>query len=330
MKDHLIESGDRLVDLKMLNFNAKIDYITIHTSGKTKLPALAGKPIWPRRHHGERLTVHDATSADIDALVRRFGSALIYELEIAIDLRAGRHVPAADCENLLKTVMVDLFARGLEPSRGQGLAKGFRAFYRRLEHGYMVRPFNKGLPRATDQQLHGGRHDAVQVKGYLKRRDQGVALQPQKQVARIEARLGSVGLLGLDLTTLTDLSNFRFRKSLMPYFTHTHGTKRVVRGRNGKPNPLLDLMVAKQHEYDNEHWNRVGIGAFLNGGNREHRNIRFTRNTPVNNRIGQALTRLELQFRKTKFVPLTQSGMDDYLNLAQPCAGLEQSSMTVF
>lgn len=89
-------------------------------------------------------------------------------------------------------------------------------------------------------------------------------------------------------------------------------------------------ILAKQHEIDEEHWHKVGVGAFLKGGNREHRSVRLTRNKPVNNRIGQALMRMELQFRKTKFPPLTQLGMDDYLNLVRPCAAIEKSSMAIF
>jgi hypothetical protein len=270
MREQLNQSGDRSVDLRMLNFSAKIDYITIYTPRMVKLPAVSGRQIWPRKYHGERLTVHDATSADIGALIGAFGAARICELEIAIDVRVNKHVPAADREGLLQAVMVNIFARGLEPSRGQGMPKGFRAFYRRLDQGYMVRPFNKGLPRETDQLLHGGRQDAVQVKGYWKRRDQGVKLQLHEQVARVEVRLGSEGMFGLGLTSLTDLSEFRFRKNLMPYFSHVQGTTRVVRGRNGKPNQILDFLLAKQHEFDVENWSKVGVGAFLKGGNREH------------------------------------------------------------
>ena len=67
--------------------------------------------------------------------------------------------------------MVDMFARGLEPSAGPDMAKGFRAIYRHRGGFGTVRPFNRRLPLATDQQLHGGRGDAVQVKAYLKTRD---------------------------------------------------------------------------------------------------------------------------------------------------------------
>lgn len=291
------------IRLEAYRFAAKIDYITIHTPGKVKLPALDGKPIWPRKHHGRRLTVHDATAADIDALIATFGAARLIELEIAIDLRPAGWVPAPECEVRLKAVMVDLFARGLEPSAGEGMSNTFRVFYRRLEAGYMVRPFNLGLPRPTDQQLHGGRNDAAQVKGYLKRRDQGKVLPPEKQVARVEVRLGSEGLFGHDLVTLTDIKGFRFRKKLMPYFRHVGGTARPRRRRKANaPVTMLDVLYAKAHQYDQEQFDRTGVGAFLRGGKRAGQGARLLRDIPVNNRLGQALTRLEQRFGKTKFV----------------------------
>lgn len=199
------DTGMTVMSLDRLMFGAKIDYVTIRTVGKVMLPALSGRPVWPPQYHGERLTVHDASAVDIQTLVGAFGAAVLLELEIAIDVRPRNCVPPEQRESLVQAVMVDIFARGLEPSAGVGMANQFRAFYRRLDAGHMVRPFNKGLPRATDQQLHGGRHDAVQVKGYLKRRDNRKDLPPEKHCARVEARLGSGGLLAHDLVTLNDL-----------------------------------------------------------------------------------------------------------------------------
>jgi hypothetical protein len=284
------------INFKDLRFNAKIDYITIHTNGKISLPDLDGKPKWPRAHHGNRLTVHDATAADINALVAIFGPARLIELEIAIDVRPALNVPIDDREELLRSIMVNVFARGLEPSGGLGISKKFRAFYRRLDKGYRVQPFNLGLPRATDQQLHGGRNDAVQVKGYLKTRDQDAALPRSQQVARVEVRLGSEGLLGHDLVTLTDLGGFKFRKSLMPYFSHVAGSKRLIPLKHSN-NAVLRLMKAKQQELDQAEFERVGVGALLKGGKRCDPSVRLKRDIPLNDRLGQALMRLERQFR---------------------------------
>jgi hypothetical protein len=289
-------------DLGTLVFDAKIDYITVHTSGKVRLPALSGKPKWPRKFHGLRLTVHDATATDIDTLIRVFGPAFIHELEIAVDARPNRHIPTEQCEAHLKAVMVEMFARGLDPRAGQDMATGFRAFYRRLEAGYMVCPFNLGLPRATDQQLHGGRDDAAQVKGYWKRRDQGVALAPEKQVARVEVRLGSAALVGHELHTLADLRGFKFRKVLMPYFRHVRGTKRTALKRQGVAGTLYGLVAERQDQFDQARFQQAGVGAFLPGGKLASADVRLLRDIAVNHRIGQALTRLEDRFRPIKFV----------------------------
>jgi hypothetical protein len=283
------------ISLDRYRFNAKIDYITILTPGKVKLPTLVGSVKWSRRFHGKRLTVHDAVATDIDALVTVFGAARLFELEIAVDIRPETSVPVPDRDELLKAVMVDLFARGLDPSAGLGMTRQFRAFYRRLAGGYMVRPFNKGLPRPSDQQLHCGRNDPVQVKGYLKRWDQGSSLDANRHVARVEVRLGSEGLLLHKLGTLTDLGGFRFRKKLSPYFRHVRGTARQVRANR---TPLGVLLAGKQHDFDHVHHAQAGVGAFLTGGKRDGQKVRLLRDTPVNNRIGQALMRLERQLSK--------------------------------
>lgn len=315
--------------LGKLKCAAKIDYITIHTPGRTKLPPMDGKAIWSRKHHGKRLTVHDTTAADIDALVATFGNARLIELEVAIDIRPPRGTPPEQCDAIVKAVMVDIFARGLEPSAGSSMVPGFRAFYRRLDKGYLVRPFNLGLPRATDQLLHGGRNDAAQVKGYWKRRDQGAPLAPEKQSARIEVRLGSEGLFGHDLLNLTDLNGFRFRKKLMPYFWHVRGTARLKPASLKARTPLMAVLSAKSDEYDQAAFNQAGVGAFGRDGKRSQSAARLLRNTPVNNRLGQALLRLERQFHKNKFV---RADLSEFWGNPGPMrfrADMRQSRMTI-
>lgn len=316
------------VSLDAISVGAKIDYITIHTPGRTKLPPMDGRAIWSRKHHGKRLTVHDATAADIVALVAAFGNARLIELEVAIDIRPAKGTPPEQCDAIVKAVMVDIFARGLEPSAGGGMVPGFRAFYRRLDKGYVVRPFNLGLPRATDQLLHGGRNDAAQVKSYWKRRDQGAPLPPDKQSARIEVRLGSEGLFGHDLPTLTDLNGFRFRKKLMPYFWHFRGTARLKPASPKARTPLMAVLSAKSDEYDQAAFKQAGVGAFGRGGKRAKSAVRLLRNTPVNNRLGQALLRLERQFHKDKFV---RADMAEFVGAPMPARispDLGQSRMT--
>ena len=329
-----LDSGSGVADeskvsLDRLLFSAKIDYITIHTHGKVKLPTLAGRAIWPKKHHNLRLTVHDATAADIAALIRTFGTARLVELEIAIDVRPAAGVPLDQREAMLRAVMVDIFARGLEPSAGESMAKGFRAFYRRLESGYMVRPYNHGLPRASDQQLHGGRNDAAQVKGYWKRFDNRKALAPEKHCARVEVRLGSEGLVGHNLSTLTDLNDFKFRKKLMPYFRHVQGSTRLVRCKRGQPRDMLTMLRSRVQQHDQEHWSQAGVGPFLKGGKRELGHHRLMRDTPVNNRLGQALMRLEKQFRAKEFVRHDPMPAPGHPSWARPAEGFGQSRMTI-
>lgn len=322
-------SSVSVLRLSCVLFSAKIDYVTIRTPGKVKLPALSGRPVWPSQHHGERLSVHDASAADIKALIGTLGAAALIELEIAIDVRPRKCISPEQRDSLVQAVMVDIFARGLEPSAGVGMANQFRAFYRRLDAGHMVRPFNKGLPRATDQQLHGGRYDAVQVKGYLKRSDNKKALPPEKHCARLEVRLGSSGLLDHDLLTLTDLRGFQFRKKLMPYFRHVRGTQRLVRCKPGQSRAMLSLLAAKQNDIDQEHHAQVGVGAFLKGGKREGGRVRLLRDTPVNNRIGQALLRLERQHGDPKFVCPETPPIVEGQGWARISAESDQSCMTI-
>ncbi|MCB2029189.1 MAG: hypothetical protein KDH18_11205, partial [Rhodoferax sp.] len=145
--------GEKALDLGSVRFTGKIDYVTVQTAGRTALPSLKGRAVWPKSHGGRRLTIHDAVRGDVDAIVATLGNLRLVEFEIAIDVRPAPHVPESCRRQLLEQVMVDIFARGLDPSAGQGMSSAFRAFYRRLDKGYVVQPFNIALPRPTDQQL---------------------------------------------------------------------------------------------------------------------------------------------------------------------------------
>jgi hypothetical protein len=280
-------------------YSAKIDYVTLQTSRKLELPAIRGRAIWPRRHNNRRVTIHDATPMDLVALYNRLGDLVILELEVAVDLRAAEP-NHANAPEMLKSIMIDQVAKQLEPSKGRGMKNRSRSFYRRLDLGYVVSPFNKRLPRSSDQQLHAWRYDPVQVKSYLKKVDQHHALHESQHVARVEVRLGSAGLALHGLHSLDDLLSFKYRKRLMPYFSHVGS---VVRDRKHPTQPgasLLQVLQAKQSEIDQTHFDRAGIGAFLKGGNRADANVRFKRNNQINNRFGQALHRLEKQMAHAK------------------------------
>lgn len=289
------------IDLGMILFSAKIDYVTLQTRGKTKLPALTGKDCWSPKLHYKALGIHDPTPADLVALRSALGSVSVLELEVAVDIRARPGVGLDDRLALLRKIMIQMFAVGLDPSRAEGIRNDFRAFYRRLKDGYAVQPFNMRLPRPTDQLLYGGRGDDCQVKCYLKDIDQGKALKPKDQVARVEVRLSGAGLSLRGIETLDDLFGFKFRKTLMPFFSHIKDTERSK--RKGKLSAELRKGVnAYQNKRDRELWRKSGVGAFKSGGHGDAAAVRLVRNSMLNDRIGQALLRLEQQFSQPKFV----------------------------
>jgi hypothetical protein len=316
------------IDLSLILFSAKIDYVTLETTGKCQLPRLNGKPKWVRSKHFKALTVQDPSPDDIEALRRVLGQAPILELEVAVDLRPRPIVLGDHRMAMLETIMVSLFAAGLDPSRGKCMNNQFRAFYRRLDRGYIVRPFNMRLPIASDQQLHGLRVDDCQVKAYLKRTDHRVALDPKDYVARVEVRMCDAGLTFHRLAILDDLISFKFRSSLMAYFTHVKGTKRR-HPRGVLPDQYLIPANQWRDKEDRLLMEKSGVGAFQNGGKGDRDAVRLIRNSEVNDRIGQALHRLQSKFRQLKSVCLPIEVPDLKSYLARPASGFAGSRMTI-
>lgn len=322
-----MNSDAAAIPLEALIFSAKIDYVTIATPGHFPLPELQGRPVWARKTGCNRLTIHDLTADDLACLSPLLGNATLIELEVAVDVRTA-DVPVERREELLRRVMVDLFARELDPRAGPAMVKEFRAFYRRLGAGAIVRPFNRKLPSATDQQLHGGRQDGAQVKCYLKQRDQGQALDARVHSARVEVRLGGTGLSENGLEVLKDLDGFRFRRLLMPYFRHVRSPERRRRTVSPEVQRLADTLRAAAGKVDLQHWQGAGVGAFQRGGSRQFAPVRLRRNTQVNKRIGEALGRLESQFQLTKFVRAGDLARDEGPTVARVCEEPIQSAMT--
>lgn len=298
MKDESATPGE--LDLSSLIFSAKIDYVSIHTPGKLALPELQGKPRWARKLHWKRLTVHDPVSADIHALAASLEQPRLAELEVSVDVRCNAGVPALARRDVLEAVMVGMFAMQLHPQLARHVdlspAGSFRGAYRRTESGYQLRPFNMSLPSPTDQQLHGLRTDPIQTKAYLKTIDQRAPLSQSKHVARVEVRLSGEGLSAHGLELIGDLTDFRFRKHLMPYFRHVKGTRVRALDREDLT-PLQGLLSGKLQELHEEEWKKAGIGAFIGRGRFAERPGRALRNTEVNDRIAQSLGRLERQMK---------------------------------
>jgi hypothetical protein len=84
---------------------------------------------------------------------------------------------------------------------------------------------------SDDQFLIGSKQDAAQVKCYLKRTDQRQQLPDHEVVARVEVRLAEEQLRRLGISALIDLGGFRFRKVLMPYFRHYTPVSRGSKGQ---------------------------------------------------------------------------------------------------
>lgn len=242
------------VKLHRLQLSAKIDFITfLNPAGRmVSIPPLHGSVNWSRKFHYRRFTVHDPSPADIEVLMSLFGCDLpILEMEVAIDFRpsaSGADMP------LLKSVMVDVFGRRLCPSASSLAGVARRAYRPRLKRVIMLKNSPCG---PEDQMLLGARGDRVQVKCYLKQRDQNQPLDDTEAVARLEVRLAQEELKLLGIPTLICIQGFSWRKSLMPYFRH-----RVPVSKVGS-----------------------GCGVFQR---------KFE--TEINDRIGQSLTRLERRF----------------------------------
>jgi hypothetical protein len=102
-------------DLKTLVFSAKIDFVTVFTPHKLRLPPLCGKPNWSPKHNWTRLTVHDPKRIDIVGLVDWLGPLRLIELEVCVDVSCTSAVPLEQRDRHLQRVLVDMFARGLNP-----------------------------------------------------------------------------------------------------------------------------------------------------------------------------------------------------------------------
>lgn len=289
------------LDLSEFKFSASVDYVTLKGLKKGPLPSLDGKTIWSTTTPG-KLTVHDATAADVRSLAEAFPTGFIDELEICVDIRTAQLLTAELQHEALKAFKAEFVAKGLMPTFIDGTNSGFRGAY---DHtiGRTV-PYNHRVPTADQQLLMGHRNDGVQVKSYYKRTDQRKNLPVALQCIRVEVRMNMIGLDHHSLLTVQDLLGFKFRTQLMSYFTHVSGS-RLKKARKSRRTNLLVLLHSKQNELDRPHWERVGVGAFLPGGKRQKPNLVFKRDITLNNRIGQALGRLERSFSVKKIVRQT-------------------------
>lgn len=286
-----------LLNLSGYRFTASIDYVTLKGLNKVALPPLNGKAKRPRSAPN-KLTVQEPSVADVRTLAEAFPSTFIDELEVFIDVRTTQRMSADEQDKALKAFK-EFVAKRLKPSFVAGTNSGFRGAYDPFLKKTI--PYNLRIPGAEQQLLNGHRKDSEQVKCYYKRTDHGKALPVEQHCIRLEIRLDMSGLDRHGLLTLPDLLAFKFRKALMPYFTHVNGTRRRKPGKR-QQTALLTELHSRMNADDLPHWERIGVGAFLPGGKREKPNLIFIRDTAVNDRIGQALGRLERSFVDKKIV----------------------------
>lgn len=288
------------IDLSDFKFTAGIDYITLKGLTKVALPPLNGKAIWPASAPG-KLTVHDPSQRDIEALIETFPSTFIHELEVYVDIRPAKSLTGELLYAALEAFKAECVAKGHLPRFLSPTNSGFRGAYDPTLKKTL--PYNLRVPKAGQQLLNGHRNDSEQAKAYLKKHDQRKDLPQTQHRIRLEARLNMAGADLHGLVTVEDLIGFRFRKELMRYFTHVSGS-RTKKARKSRRTPLLELLHSTRDELDRTHWERIGVGAFLSGGKRQRPNLTFKRDVALNNRIGQALGRLERAFAAEKFVRL--------------------------
>jgi hypothetical protein len=297
MESTSLSESESVLNLKALIFTAKIDFATFHTGHQIELPSFDGIVRWSRKDHYKQFTLHDPSPRDIAEISRVIGPLSLTELEVAVDIAPDDTVAVGDRLRVLQGVMIDMFARRLDPRQGRLMLPTFRAFYRPAWGA--IGPFNMRLPLSTDQQLRGHKTDAVQVKSYLKQRDQGKLLPQSAWVARVEVRMVTEALAAHSLNVVSDLNGFKYRKNLMPYFRHMAGVRPLT---NKLGTPMGAVLCLANDKFNKEYWDRNGAGDFLKGGRREQGEVHFHRHIPINNRLGQALHRLETRARVAQFV----------------------------
>jgi len=286
------------LDLTRFKFSAAIDYVSLRGIEKEALPQLDGKAQWPKSHHG-RLTIHDPTAGDIGAVSDAFPCCVIEELEVCVDVFTAQRLPSGEQDQLLQSFKTECVSKQLLPKFSSGMNSGFRGAYDPVLD--KTGGFNHRVPDAREQLLYGHRADPVQVKCYYKRTDRRRSLAVADHCIRIEVRIGPVGLGHHGLTKASDLIGFKFRKELMGYFNHTCGS-RLPRIHEGRRSTLLSLMYEWSDKQAHLHWSETGVGMHVQGGKRYQFGLLYKRNTKLNNRIGQALGRLEQSLSEKKFV----------------------------
>jgi hypothetical protein len=282
--------------LSQLSFSAKIDYVRIATPGKCELPELCGRPVWGVAAHYKELTIHDLQQSDVPRLARVFPNAAVLGLEVAVDAKAAREVSDEMRPQLLYGTFLAV-ARHLYPYDAPRMADAKTAAYVPTRRGLV--PFARRTPGADEELLYGFRDDQpVQVKCYLKRRDNGADLATYRHCVRVEVAFKEEMCAEFGIHTLEDLIEFRFRKLVSSYFRMVHGAKAQ---RKRSANAVLNLVatrLADLRQTDAEEaWSANGVQQA-----RQLKQLRYLRASGLNQKIGKALQHLQDRFAGKRLV----------------------------
>ncbi|MCO5108843.1 MAG: hypothetical protein M9907_17425 [Burkholderiaceae bacterium] len=278
------------IDLSGTVVTAKIDYITIATPGKVALPLLDGKPKWAVSQHYRALTDHDASPADVEALIATFDNPEILELEVAVDFVPKHRLNEADDKATLNK-LYDSLLNQLYPWAGEMMRDDVMGMFNPTTKS--LRPLDLQRPDLRTQVVWGLRGFPAQVKLYIKGRDQNRELVWNEQLVRAEVRLSGEGLRAHGLNELSDLQGFEFRKRLSPYFRLLRGSRRR-RLNQASEDSLTRILRGLKEKADANTWSEIGAPGF-----RQLRGVApivMKRDQRANERIGDALKRLERRY----------------------------------
>lgn len=280
------------VDFTDFELSAKIDFLTLETSAEFALPPLDGKAVWPKQEHRTVLTVHDPSPADIARLADARGTGSLIKVEVSVDVRPKFASTRAACDEALERAYYQLIA-GLAPS-GRALKPKDRFMALHNPNTGRPVPFNNRRPPGTWTAYWGHRSDDAQVKLYVKRADQGAELTWRTFVTRLEVTLATGGLAQHGLYRVGDLTRFKFRKELSPYFRLTRGVRRR-RERRERKHSILPFIRSTHDKCDAAKWKLLGAPAFIREAGRV-----FSRDSLANEVIGDALARLEKRMASSR------------------------------
>lgn len=291
MKSAILSTAAGDIELQELCFSAKIDFLSFSSTAEVSLPAIVGRVHRPSSPPGA-FTIHDAQPQDVLALASIAEIDRITTLEVAVDIRPCPYGKSAKSwMPVLRALAHDYVPRHLEPSYAPYINTQYRAY----DLGEKRGPFNRKSVPPGATLCYGHKSHPVRVKSYLKLEDNKQPLPSHQYSVRVEVTLEQPVLDKVALVKPIDLLTFPLRRSLSPYFTFMSGVRRKAAGPKDISAIVNPKVLAAR---DQEVWDGHGVGGFLPGGMGDVGKVRFIRHQDLNNRVGQALGRLEQQLTK--------------------------------